>query len=259
MKARLAFSTISQLSYIILGAALLTPSGILGGIAHVTNHAVSKITLFLCAGSIYVSTHKTRGQPDVRIGQADAVDHGRVCGRLLEPRGYSSGIAASSPSGTWLLGSVERGNLWLLGVLLASSLLTAAYLGSHRVQGLLRSSPDRCRAEVREVPWMVVPLGAVQRGQPALGRIPGPCPQAGRECVRRDATNAGSTLLPGGNCSRRGSAYRVSSTSDHAHFWFEDLPAWGSIYGLVSCVVIIVVSKLLGKLWLMRREDYYDS
>ena len=44
-----------------------------------------------------------------------------------------------------------------------------------------------------------------------------------------------------------------------AHFSFEDLPAWGSFYGLVSCVATIVVSKLLGKLWLMRREDYYDS
>ncbi len=43
------------------------------------------------------------------------------------------------------------------------------------------------------------------------------------------------------------------------HFSFESWPAFGSIYGLVSCVVIIVVSKLLGKLWLMRREDYYDS
>src|SRR3984893_14103419 len=59
LKARLAFSTIGQLSYIVLGAALLTSSGIVGGIAHITNHAVSKITLFFCAGSIYVSTHKT--------------------------------------------------------------------------------------------------------------------------------------------------------------------------------------------------------
>ena len=59
LKARLAFSTVSQLSYIILGVALLNPSGVLGGIAHITNHAVSKITLFFCAGSIYVSTHKT--------------------------------------------------------------------------------------------------------------------------------------------------------------------------------------------------------
>lgn len=42
-------------------------------------------------------------------------------------------------------------------------------------------------------------------------------------------------------------------------FWFEDIPAWGSVCGLVSCVVIIVVSKLLGRLVLMRRENYYDS
>jgi hypothetical protein len=44
-----------------------------------------------------------------------------------------------------------------------------------------------------------------------------------------------------------------------AHFWFEDIPAWGSAYGLVACVVIIVASKLLGKLWLTRPENYYDS
>ena len=44
-----------------------------------------------------------------------------------------------------------------------------------------------------------------------------------------------------------------------ADFWFEDLPAWESFYGLVSCVVIIIGSKLLGKLSLMRRENYYDS
>ena len=46
--------------------------------------------------------------------------------------------------------------------------------------------------------------------------------------------------------------------TDHAHFSFEDLPAWGSLYGLVSCVLIIVVSKLLGKIWLSRPENYYD-
>ena len=48
--------------------------------------------------------------------------------------------------------------------------------------------------------------------------------------------------------------------SDHPHhFSFESWPAFGSMYGLVSCVAIIVVSKFLGKVWLMRREDYYDS
>lgn len=52
-------------------------------------------------------------------------------------------------------------------------------------------------------------------------------------------------------------APRVLGTHS-AHFWFEDLPAWGSLYGLVSCVAIIVVSKVLGKLWLARPENYYD-
>jgi len=46
---------------------------------------------------------------------------------------------------------------------------------------------------------------------------------------------------------------------DHSHFWFEGIPAFGSLYGFVSCVVIIVVSKFLGKVWLMRGEDYYES
>ena len=44
-----------------------------------------------------------------------------------------------------------------------------------------------------------------------------------------------------------------------SHFPFEEFPAWGSLYGFVSCAAIIVVSKLIGKVWLMRREDYYDS
>ena len=45
----------------------------------------------------------------------------------------------------------------------------------------------------------------------------------------------------------------------HSHFSFESFPAWGSLYGFFSCVAIIVVSKLIGKAWLMRREDFYDS
>jgi hypothetical protein len=54
-------------------------------------------------------------------------------------------------------------------------------------------------------------------------------------------------------------AVRRLFPADHAHFWFEDLPAWGSVYGLITCVVIIEVSKFLGKLWLVRPENYYDS
>jgi hypothetical protein len=44
---------------------------------------------------------------------------------------------------------------------------------------------------------------------------------------------------------------------DEAHFPFENWPAFGSVYGFIACVAIIVVSKAIGKLWLMRSEDYY--
>ena len=44
-----------------------------------------------------------------------------------------------------------------------------------------------------------------------------------------------------------------------AHFAFEHWPSWGSVYGLMSCVIIIVVSKIVGHLWLMRPENYYDK
>ena len=46
---------------------------------------------------------------------------------------------------------------------------------------------------------------------------------------------------------------------EHAHFGFEDWPAFGSIYGFLSCVAIILVSKFLGKHWLMRPENSYES
>lgn len=58
-KARLAFSTVSQLSYIVFGIALFHPLSVIGGILHITAHAFSKITLFFSAGSVYVSTHYT--------------------------------------------------------------------------------------------------------------------------------------------------------------------------------------------------------
>lgn len=44
----------------------------------------------------------------------------------------------------------------------------------------------------------------------------------------------------------------------HPYFWFESLPGFASLYGFFSCVAIIFVSKLLGKLFISRKEDYYD-
>lgn len=59
LKRRLAYSTIGQLSYIVLGVALLSTPAVTGGIMHITLHAFGKITLFFCAGAIYVALHKT--------------------------------------------------------------------------------------------------------------------------------------------------------------------------------------------------------
>ena len=60
IKARLAYSTISQLSYIVLGAAIATSVAVQGAALHIVMHAAGKITLFFCAGAIYVQTHLTK-------------------------------------------------------------------------------------------------------------------------------------------------------------------------------------------------------
>ncbi len=58
LKRRLAFSTIGQLAYITLGAALLAPKGLTGSFMHIAMHAFGKITLFFCAGAIFVANGK---------------------------------------------------------------------------------------------------------------------------------------------------------------------------------------------------------
>jgi multicomponent Na+:H+ antiporter subunit D len=58
LKRRLAYSTVGHLSYVVLGAALLTPLGMAGGVMHIAAHATMKITLFFCAGAIYVNLHR---------------------------------------------------------------------------------------------------------------------------------------------------------------------------------------------------------
>ena len=166
LKARLAFSTISQLSYIILGAALLTPSAIIGGIIHITNHAFSKITLFFCAGSIYVSSHKTE------ISQLNGI------GKKMPWTMVAFAIATLSMVGVppvsgfitkWYLviGSMERHSVAVLTVLLASSFLNAAYFVPIVYKAFFKKEEtdavdNRSGAQkndaVKEVPFMVVPL-----------------------------------------------------------------------------------------------------
>jgi multicomponent Na+:H+ antiporter subunit D len=173
LKARLAFSTVSQLSYIIFGAALLSPSGILGGIAHLTNHAVSKITLFLCAGSIYVSTHKT--EISQMAGLARRMPWTMAAFALASCSLVGLPPASGFVSKWYLaLGSVEHGSVWLLGVLLASSLLTATYLGSVVYTAYFGEAADSVPHEIHEVPWMVIPLMLTAVASLLLGAYPDP-------------------------------------------------------------------------------------
>ncbi len=127
LKARLAYSTISQLSYIVLGAALANDLGIIGGGMHIATHAVGKITLFFCAGAIYVALHKTEISTMRGIGRRmpftmTAFTIGAVSIIGLPPCG-----------GAWskwylALGALEADQIVLVGVLMLSSLLNVAYL-----------------------------------------------------------------------------------------------------------------------------------
>jgi multicomponent Na+:H+ antiporter subunit D len=173
LKARLAFSTVSQLSYVVLGAAMLAPSGIVGGVAHVTNHAVSKITLFLCAGSIYVSTHKTE------VSQLSGLAKQMPWTMAAFALASLSMVGIPPTSGfisKWYLalGSMERGSAWLLGVLLASSLLNAAYLAPIVYKAYFEEAPSSGAHEIVEVPWMVIPLAFTALASLLLGVFPNP-------------------------------------------------------------------------------------
>jgi multicomponent Na+:H+ antiporter subunit D len=174
LKARLAFSTVSQLSYIILGGALLTAMGVTGGIAHITNHAVSKITLFLCAGSIYVSTHKT--DISQMSGLAKRMPWTMAAFSVASMSVIGIPLTCGFVSKWYLaIGAVERGSLGLLAVLLTSSLLSAVYLGQVIYKAYFEPEPEtNAHEDIREVAWVVAPLVITAAASLLLGLFPGP-------------------------------------------------------------------------------------
>lgn len=126
LKRRLAYSTVGHLSYIVLGAALLTQSGFTGGMMHIAFHATMKITLFFVAGAIYVNLHRQN------ISQLNGI--GKVMPWTMGAFTVGAiGLAGIPPINgfvsKWYLamGSVELGNLIPLGILVLSGLLNAAY------------------------------------------------------------------------------------------------------------------------------------
>ena len=126
LKRLLAFSTIAQLSYVVLGVGLLSPKGLTGGIVHIAMHAFGKITLFFCAGAIFVTTGKKNISEMVGIGRQMPVTMAAFFIASLS-------IIGMPPCGGFLskwylvLGSLEAGRMPVLFVLLLSSLLNAAY------------------------------------------------------------------------------------------------------------------------------------
>ncbi|MCB9800441.1 MAG: monovalent cation/H+ antiporter subunit D family protein [Candidatus Omnitrophica bacterium] len=127
LKRRLAYSTISQLAYIILGASLLNVNAYLGSMLHMANHAFMKITLFFCAGAIYAKAHKEKIQDMKGLGYQMPLTFIAFTLATLSLSGFPpfSGFISK-----WYLckGALEGGHWGVLAVYLSSALLNAAYL-----------------------------------------------------------------------------------------------------------------------------------
>ncbi len=127
LKARLAYSTISQLGYVTIGALLATSSGVIASSMHIAMHAFGKITLFFCAGAILVAAHKSK------------ISEMRGLGKQMPYTMAAFFIASLSiigvppTGGTWskwylVMGTIETEQFILMVVLMISSLLNIAYL-----------------------------------------------------------------------------------------------------------------------------------
>jgi len=140
LKARLAYSTIGQLSYIVLAALLATSMSITGGALHIVMHAFGKITLFFCAGALLVAAHKTLISELDGIGRRMPITMGAFFIGAL-------GIIGLPPAGgVWskLLiagGSLDTGTAFWAIVLLISTLLNIAYLLPIPMRAFLRADP----------------------------------------------------------------------------------------------------------------------
>jgi multicomponent Na+:H+ antiporter subunit D len=126
LKARLAYSTVSQLSYVILAAAILAPISMVGAVLHIAAHAFGKITLFFAAGSIYTAAHKTE------VSQLDGIGRRMPWTMGAFAVGSLSMVGVPPTAGflsKWymLSGALDTGQMVAVGVIIASTLLNAAY------------------------------------------------------------------------------------------------------------------------------------
>ncbi len=141
LKARLAYSTVSQLSYIVLGALLANRMGIIGGGMHIAMHAFGKITLFFAAGAVLVAAHETDISRMRGLGRTMPVTFGAFF------LGSLSIIGLPPAGGAWSkwflgMGTLEAGQIGLLATLMLSSLLSLGYLLEVPVRAFFNAAPD---------------------------------------------------------------------------------------------------------------------
>jgi multicomponent Na+:H+ antiporter subunit D len=127
LKARLAYSTVSQLAYVVLAASLATAAGIIGGGMQIAMHAMGKITLFFCAGAIYVATHKTE------VSELDGLGRKMPWTFAAFLVGSLSIVGLPPFGGAWvkwwlITGALDAGEIAVVVVLAVSSLLSLGYL-----------------------------------------------------------------------------------------------------------------------------------
>ncbi|MEF0941841.1 monovalent cation/H+ antiporter subunit D family protein [Rhizobium sp. BR 362] len=172
LKARLAYSTVSQLSYIVLGAVLLSPVAMVGGVIHMAAHAFSKITLFFCAGSIYCASGKRNISDMAGIGRRLPWTMGAFFIASLSMIGIPPTAGFISK---WYLtlGSVEAGQIAFLAVLLVSSILNAAYFLPISYAAFFGTETEESPATIREIPMVTIPLVATAILSVLMGIFPG--------------------------------------------------------------------------------------
>ena len=126
LKRRLAYSTISQLSYVVMAAALLAPLALVGAVLHIAAHAVGKITLFFAAGAIYTAAHKTEVSQLDGIGRRMPWTMGAFTIAALSMIGLPPAVGFISK--WYMLSGAMAAQHWLaVAVIVLSTLLNAGY------------------------------------------------------------------------------------------------------------------------------------
>lgn len=127
LKARLAYSTVGQLSYIVLGVGIMTPASVTGAVFHIVAHAFMKITLFMCAGAIFVTTHKSEISQMRGLGRRMPVTMVCFAAASLGIAGlpFMAGFVSKM---SIIQGAAEAGKPLYVAVLIASALLSLTYL-----------------------------------------------------------------------------------------------------------------------------------